>query len=186
MEIKVELSNRHVHLTNEAVAVLFGEGYELTVKKNLEPPAFAANETVSIVGRKGKLDGVRVLGPNRKKLQVELLRSDCVRLGIEAPVCMSGDVNSMGPCRIVGPNGELDVEHGVMIAQRHIHMTEETAEKFGLKNKQIVKIRGGRRKTTFEECFVKVYKGTLDVIHLDFDEGNAAALANGDMMEIIP
>ncbi len=186
MEIKVELSNRHVHLTQEAADILFGPEYQLTVHKNMVPPAFAAKETVTIVGKKGMLEGVRVLAPYRKVLQVELMRSDCIRLGIDAPVCMSGDVNSMGPCKIIGPKGELEVEHGVMIAQRHIHVTEETAQKFGLKNKQIVKIRGGRRMTTFEDCFVKVYKGVLDVIHLDFDEGNAAALSNGDMMEVIP
>lgn len=185
MELKVELSNRHVHLTKEAVDVLFGKDHELTVHKMMVAPAFAAKETVTIVGKKGRIDGVRVLSPYRKIVQVELLQSDCKKIGIDAPVCMSGDINSMGACKIIGPAGELDLEHGVMIAQRHMHVTEETAQKLGLVNKQIVKIRGGKRLTTFEDCFVKVYKGTLDVIHLDFDEGNAAALSNGDMMEII-
>ncbi len=186
MELKVELSNRHIHLTKEAADILLGEDYQLTVHKMMVPPAFAAKETVTIVGKKGSIENVRVLSPYRKLIQVELMRSDCIRAGIDAPVCMSGDINSMGACTIIGPKGELFVEHGVMIAQRHIHLTEGTAEQWGIVNKQIVKIRGGNRMTTFEDCYVKVYNGVLDVIHLDFDEGNAAGLSNGDIMEIIP
>jgi len=184
MQIKVELSNSHVHLDAETRDILFGKDYEFTCHKVLGPKAFAAKETVTIIGPKKNLEGLRVLLPLRKHTQVELLRSECIKAGIQAPCLESGDYNSLGPCTIQGPAGTVTLENGCMITQRHIHLTPETAEKIGLKEHQLVTVRGGERMTSFEDC--SIHFNITDVIHLDFDEGNAAALKNGDLMEVIP
>lgn len=135
----VETSARHVHLTAEAFAVLFGEGKELTVKKMLSQPGqFASEERVTIVGPKKELPNVSILGPFRSANQVELSATDARSIGIAAPVRESGDVAGSGACTIVGPAGQLEISEGVIVAKRHIHFTPEDAAKAGVKDKDIV------------------------------------------------
>lgn len=138
----VETSARHVHLTAEAFAVLFGEGKELTVKKMLSQPGqFASEERVTIVGPKKELPNVSILGPFRSANQVELSATDARSIGIAAPIRESGDVAGSGACTIVGPAGQLEISEGVIVAKRHIHFTPEDAAKAGVKDKDIVWVR---------------------------------------------
>ncbi|MEA5050784.1 MAG: PduL/EutD family phosphate acyltransferase [Oscillospiraceae bacterium] len=180
----IMISNRHIHLTREAVDVLFGKGYELTVKKELGYPIFAANETVTLVGPKGSIAGVRVLGPLRPYNQAEILRADCFVLGIRAPVAISGTPD-IAPVRVVGPAGALDLEHGAVVAKRHLHISAENAEKYGLRAGQIVRVRiGGERGLVFDQTVVVITEMETTV-HVDVEEGNAANVTNGDVVEIL-
>lgn len=130
-KVLVETSARHVHVTREALDILFGEGYELTVKKELSQPGqFASNERVAVVGPKGSFPAVSILGPVRPENQVELSLTDARSIGVTAPVRESGDVAGSGACKLVGPKGEVELECGVIAAQRHIHATPEDAEKY--------------------------------------------------------
>ena len=136
-KVLVETSARHVHVTREALDILFGEGYELTVKKELSQPGqFASNERVAVVGPKGSFPAVSILGPVRPENQVEISLTDARSIGVTAPVRESGDVAGSGACKLVGPKGEIELECGVIAAQRHIHATPEDAEKYGLQDKQ--------------------------------------------------
>lgn len=141
-KVLVETSARHVHVTREALDILFGEGYELTVKKELSQPGqFASNERVAVVGPKGSFPAVSILGPVRPENQVEISLTDARSIGVTAPVRESGDVAGSGACKLVGPKGEIELECGVIAAQRHIHATPEDAEKYGLQDKQIVSVK---------------------------------------------
>lgn len=141
-KVLVETSARHVHVTREALDILFGEGYELTVKKELSQPGqFASNERVAVIGPKGSFPAVSILGPVRPENQVEISLTDARSIGVTAPVRESGDVAGSGACKLVGPKGEIELECGVIAAQRHIHATPEDAEKYGLKDKQIVSVK---------------------------------------------
>ncbi|MDK2918241.1 MAG: putative phosphotransacetylase [Candidatus Petromonas sp.] len=185
--IPVGLSNRHLHLSKEHIDTLFGEGYELTKYKDLSQPGqYAANEKVDIVGPKGTLKGVRVLGPARSKTQVEISVTDGFLLGVKPPVKDSGDLVGSPGAKIVGPKGEVELEEGIIAAARHIHMHTSDAEKFGVKDKDIVKIKvGGKRGLIFENVLVRVNPNYALEMHVDIDEGNAAGLKNGDKVEII-
>ena len=139
-EILVETSARHVHVTQETLEVLFGEGYQLTVKKMLSQPGqFASNEKVKVVGPKGELNA-SILGPVRNANQVELSLTDARSIGVVAPIRESGDIANSGACKLVGPKGEVELSVGVIAAKRHIHMTEEDAKEFGVKDKDIVSV----------------------------------------------
>lgn len=141
-KVLVETSARHVHVTREALDILFGEGYELTVKKELSQPGqFASNERVAVIGPKGSFPAVSILGPVRPENQVEISLTDARSIGVTAPVRESGDVAGSGACKLVGPKGEIELECGVIAAQRHIHATPEDAEKYGLQDKQIVSVK---------------------------------------------
>ena len=145
--VPVETSARHVHLTKEDMAKLFGEGAFLTPKRYLSQPGqFLANERVSIVGERGRMDNVAVLGPERKATQIEISLTDARALGVTAPVRESGDIKESGSIRIEGPAGSIDVPEGVIAAKRHIHFPPEDAEKYGLKDKQIVSVHRRREK----------------------------------------
>ena len=184
----VETSARHVHLTAEAFATLFGEGKELTVKKMLSQPGqFASEERVTIVGPKKSLPNVSILGPFRKANQVELSATDARSIGIVAPIRESGDVAGSGACKIVGPAGEIEISEGVIVAKRHIHATPEDAEKFGLKDKEIVsvKINSNGRSLVFGDVVVRVSPKYALAMHIDTDESNAAFATPGMMGEII-
>ena len=184
-QVKVMLSNHHIHLMPEDVEILFGPGYKIKIKKMLSPIEFAAEETVTLVGPKGKIEAVRVLGPVRKFTQVELLKADAVRLGINAPLKNSGDLQEAAPVKILGPVGEIQVK-GTIIALRHIHLSTETAESFGLKDKEYVSVRAsGERALIFQHVMVRVSKNSTDVMHIDLEEGNAAGINNNDMLEIL-
>jgi len=177
--INVMLSNRHVHLSKDDVEKLFGEGYELTIKKMLNPTEFAAEETVTIVGPKGEIEGVRVLGPARKATQVEILQSDCYRLGVNAPVRQSGDLKGSAPVVLTSAKGKADLEEGMIVASRHIHATQDVLDEFGLKDKQLVKVKiEGDRALVFENVLMRFSPAGDAVMHLDTEEGNAAGIKN--------
>lgn len=185
--IPVGLSNRHVHLSKEHIDILFGEGYELTKFKDLSQPGqYACNEKVDIVGPKGTLKGVRVLGPARGQTQVEISITDGFALGVNPPVRDSGDLAESPGAKIVGPKGEVELTEGIIAAARHIHMHTSDAEKFGVKDKDIVKVKvGGKRGLIFENVLVRVNPNYALEFHVDIDEGNAAGLKNGDKVELV-
>ena len=188
-EVLVETSARHVHVTREALDILFGEGFELTHKKDLSQPGqFASNERVAVIGSKGQFPAVSILGPIRPECQVELSLTDARSIGVDAPVRESGDVAGSGACKLVGPCGEVELKEGVIAAQRHIHATPEDAEKYGLEDKQIVKVKiesAGGRSLVFDDVVVRVSPKFALAMHIDTDESNAAVPAPGAMGEIL-
>ena len=174
----VETSARHVHLTAEAFATLFGEGKELTVKKMLSQPGqFASEERVTIVGPKKSLPNVSILGPFRKPNQVELSATDARSIGIVAPIRESGDVAGSGACKIVGPEGEIEISEGVIVAKRHIHLTPADAEEMGVKDKDIVWVRldTDGRKAILGDVVCRVSDSYALAMHIDTDESNAVS-----------
>lgn len=185
--VPVGLSNRHIHLSQEHIEVLFGEGYELTNFKDLSQPGqYACEEKVDIVGPKGVLKGVRVLGPARGNTQAEISLSDGFVLGVKPPVKDSGDLAGSPGAKIVGPKGEVEIEEGIIAAARHIHMHTSDAEKFGIEDNEIVKVRvEGKRGLVFENVLARVKSSYALEFHVDLEEGNAAGLKNGVMVEII-
>ena len=180
--ILVETSARHVHVTKETLEVLFGKGYELTIKKMLSQPGqFASNEKVKVVGTRGELNA-SILGPVRNADQVELSLTDARSIGVVAPVRESGDIKDSGACKLVGPCGEVEIKEGVIAAKRHIHMTEEDAKEFGVKDKDVVsvKVTSQERSLVFGDVVVRVSSKFALAMHIDTDEGNAANVGNGD------
>jgi putative phosphotransacetylase len=188
MKIVVETSARHVHLSAADVAALFGEGHKLTSKKALSQPGqFACEERVNIVGPKNEIKNVIILGPERPATQVEVSFTDARTLGITAPIRESGDVAGSAGCKLVGPAGEVELGEGVMIAKRHIHLRPEDAEKFGVKDKQIVqvKINTDGRTLIFGDVVARVNANFMPYMHIDTDEANACAAAGNVEGEII-
>lgn len=187
MQIPIGVSNRHIHLTKEHVEKLFGENYELTSKKELSQPGeFAAEETVTIKTEKSEIAKVRILGPIRKVTQIEISKTDAFHLGIKAPVRASGDIEGTPGIKIVGPNGELTIDKGVIIAERHIHMTSNDAEKLGVEDGQYVSIKvSGERELTFNRVLIRVKDTYALDMHIDTDEANAAGLKTGDVGELL-
>ncbi|VBB07904.1 phosphate propanoyltransferase [Lucifera butyrica] len=187
VKIPVGISARHVHVTREHLDILYGEGYQLTVKKDLSQPGqFAAEETVDIVTEKGSFKGVRILGPERKKTQIEIALTDALKLKISPPVRDSGDISNSPGITLVGPKGSVTVEEGVIAAGRHIHMTPADAGKLGLKDKDIVKVAvPGERALIFDQVLIRVNENFYLEMHVDTDEGNAAKIKTGDLVEII-
>jgi acetate kinase len=177
--IPIAISARHVHLTQETVEQLFGEGHELTPYKPLSQPGqFASEEMVTLVGPKAEIERVRVLGPTRSNNQVEIARTDEFKLGIDAPVRGSGDVENTPGITLRGPEGEASLEKGLICALRHIHMTPEDAQAFGVNDGDFVEVavRGGERDLTFGDVLIRVSPNYKLEMHLDTDEGNAAHL----------
>lgn len=185
--VPVGISNRHVHLTPEALETLFGQDYKLQVRRELSQPGhYAAEETVTIVGPKGVFQRVRVLGPVRRATQVEISRTDCYSLGINPVVEESGVIKPTPCLAIVGPLGAITVCSGVMVALRHIHINPRDAADLGLSDGDLIKIRtGGRRSIILENVKVRVNDKFITEVHLDLDEANAADLRTGDLVEII-
>lgn len=186
-KVLVEISARHVHVTQETLEILFGKGAELTKKKDLSQPGqFASNEKVTIVGPKGQL-AASILGPVRKENQVEVSLTEARKLGIAAPVRESGDVAGTPGCKLIGPAGELDIENGVIAAKRHIHLTPEAAEEFGVQDKQIVSVAvgGEGRKLVFGDVVIRVSASYAPAMHIDTDESNAAGITGATEGEII-
>lgn len=186
-QVKVGISNKHLHLSQEHLEILFGKGHELTPTKELgQPGQFAAEEKVDIVGPKRTLSGVRVLGPVRKETQVELALTDARGIGIKAPIRESGKLDGTPGCKLVGPCGEIELDHGVIAAMRHIHLNPQQAVEAGVKDKDIVSIKvEGERALVFDQVLIRAGEGHEAECHLDTDEGNAACLANDVMVEII-
>jgi putative phosphotransacetylase len=166
---------------------LFGEGFELSVLKPLSQPGqFAAHETVTIVGPKGEIRNVRILGPVRGETQVEISRTDSFFLGIDAPVRMSGDIEGTPGIRVVGPNGEVELIKGVIVAKRHIHFSPADAEKYGVKDRQKVRVKSlGERSLIFDEVIARVHPSFALDCHLDTDEANGAGIKNGGEVELL-
>ncbi len=176
MKFLVETSARHVHVTQQTLEVLFGAGYQLTVKKELSQPGqFASNERVTVVGPKKELANVSILGPCRSANQVELSATDARSIGIAAPVRESGDIAGSGACKLVGPCGEVELSEGVIVAKRHIHVTPEDAGKLGVQDKEIVKVACGKdgRKLIFDDVVIRVRSDFATAMHIDTDESNA-------------
>lgn len=187
MEIKVGLSNRHIHLSKDDLVALFGEGYELTKLKDLSQPGqYAAEEVVDIVGPKGKIEKIRILGPCRNYTQIELSAADARGMGVAAPIRESGDLEGSPGCKIIGPKGEVEIDKGVIIAHRHIHMSPEDAEFFNVSNKEVVNVEThGLRGLIFKEVIIRVSPLFALEMHIDIEEGNAAGLKNGDVVNLI-
>ncbi|MDD7271738.1 MAG: phosphate propanoyltransferase [Spirochaetales bacterium] len=185
----VETSARHAHVTQETLELLFGEGYQLTVKKELSQPGqFASNERITVVGPKKELANVSILGPCRKLNQVELSATDARSIGIDAPIRESGDVAGSGACKLIGPKGEVELKEGVIVAKRHIHMTEKDAADFGVTNGEIVNVlieNGNGRKTIYGDTVIRVSNSYALAMHVDTDESNAAACARNQMGTIV-
>lgn len=178
MKILVETSARHIHLTKEALEYLMGEGFELTVKKELSQPGqFASNTKLDVVGVKNTIKGVSILGPVRTFNQVEVSATDARTLGCKAPLRESGDIRGSAPIKLVNPeNGkELDLEEGLIIAKRHIHMTPEDALEAGVKNGDIVAVKTGGegRHVIFDDVVIRVSPKFKLAMHIDTDESNA-------------
>lgn len=185
--VLVEISARHVHVTQETLEILFGKGHTLTHKKDLSQPGqFACEEKVTIVGPKSQLTA-SILGPTRPADQVEISLTDARAIGVKAPIRESGDVKDSGACKLVGPCGEVELSEGVIAAKRHIHMTVADAEKYGITDKQIVsvKLNTEGRALTFCDVVARVSDSYALAMHIDTDEANAAAVPGSCTGDII-
>jgi acetate kinase len=186
--IPVAVSARHVHLTQSTIDALFGAGHELHVKCALSQPGqFAAEETVTLVGPRGKIEHVRVLGPPRELDQVELSRSDEIALGVDAPLRVSGDLERTPGIEMVGPVGSVKLLHGVVTPVRHIHMSPEDALQLGVSDRQRVRVAvdSDGRDVVFADVVVRVSPRFRLELHLDTDEGNAAGIVHGATATLI-
>ncbi len=186
-EVLVEISARHVHVTEEALEILFGKGHTLTPKKDLSQPGqFACDEKVTVVGPKSQLKA-SILGPTRPETQVELSLTDARSIGVSAPIRESGDVAGTGACKLIGPAGELELTEGVIAAKRHVHMTPEDAEKYGIQDKQIVRVRipTEGRALVFDDVVARVSPKYKLAMHIDTDEANAASVPGSCIGEIL-
>lgn len=188
LTIPVALSNRHVHLAREHVEALFGKEHQLCAMRSLSQPGqFACQETVELVGPKGSIPGVRVLGPERPQSQVEFSITDGFVLGIPATVRVSGDIAGTPGGHLMGPRGAVRLGEGFIVAARHIHLEPGHAAQSGLRDKQKVAVRVlGRRSLVYDEVAVRVSDRFTTELHLDIDEGNAAAVQSGDLVEVVP
>ncbi len=187
-EFIVETSARHVHVTQEVFEILFGAGATMTLKKDLSQPGqFACEERVTVVGTKGELKNVSILGPARGKCQVELSATDARSIGVAAPIRESGDVAGSAPCKLIGKCGEVELSEGVIIAKRHIHLTPEAAEEMGVVDKQIVwvKLDTPQRSTILGDVVVRVSPKFSPAMHIDTDEANAVGAVPNQMGCII-
>ena len=186
-KVLVETSARHIHLSREAVDVLFGEGYQLTNKKELSQPGqFACAEKLTVVGPKGSVKA-SILGPTRNASQVEISLTDARAIGVVAPIRESGDVKGSAACKLVNPeNGaEVELSEGVIIAKRHIHLTPEAAAEMGVADKEIVSVKiNSERTTVYGDVVVRVSEKFAPAMHIDTDEANAAC-AFGTVMGTI-
>lgn len=186
--VPVGLSNRHVHLSQEHIDILFGKGHALTQMKDLSQPGqYACEEKVDLVGPKKSINGVRILGPARKETQVEISLADGFTLGLsEVPVRDSGKLDNTPGLKLVGPNGEVALDKGVIAASRHIHMHTSDASKYGLKDKDTVSVKvGGQRGLVFDNVLIRVNDEYAMDFHIDVEEGNAAGLKNYDLVEVL-
>ncbi len=186
--IPVGISNRHIHLTREHVEVLFGAGYELTKMKDLSQPGqYACKEQLTIVGPSMRaIEGVRVLGPERKKSQVEISRTDSFVLKCKPPVRESGDIAGSAPITIIGPKGIVTLKEGCIIANRHIHMSVDEGRAFGVSDGDYVDVElDGERKSLFYDVQIRVHKDFRLEMHIDTDDANAAGVGNGFKAKMI-
>ena len=186
-QVPVGVSARHIHLTQEHVEALFGEGYQLTKKKELMGGQYACNETVAIIGLKLRaIENVRVLGPVRKASQIEISATDAMKLGIKAPIRESGDIAGSAPIAVVGPKGALYMKEGCIIAMRHIHMSPADAAAAGVHDGDIVSVKAdNERGTIFNHVKIRVNDSFTLEMHIDTDEANASKIKTGDKVTIL-
>ncbi len=183
--VEMEASGRHVHLTAQQIRALFG--HDLTPAKPLSQPGqFVAEERVSVVGPKGELKNVAVLGPARREAQVEVSLTDARVLGLQVPVRQSGDVSESPGATLIGPAGSITIPQGVIAAQRHIHLTPEAAQHFGVRDNQVVRLQTlTSRPVIFDDVVIRVSGDFAPRVHLDFDEANACGYAPKDYGRIL-
>jgi putative phosphotransacetylase len=186
-QVPIGISARHIHLSAQHINQLFGNGYYLKVMKELSQPGqFAAEETVAVIGPKGKFDKVRILGPARKQTQIEISRTDAYYLGVNPPVRESGNIEGTPGLKVVGPQGEIELEKGVIVAARHIHFHTHDASKWGIVDKQLLRVKlSGERPLVFEDVVARVSDQYALDMHIDTDEGNAAGVKTAEWAEIV-
>ena len=184
--IPVGISNRHIHLSQSDVYTLFGPGYLLTKAKDLsQPMQYACKETLTLCGPDGAIEKVRILGPVRSETQIEILQADCFKLGITAPIRMSGDLTDTPAVTLVGPKGSI-MARGLIIAQRHIHMTLEDAKRFGVSDGERVTIQiGGIRGGTYSNVVIRANNASSLEFHIDMEEANAMNLVPNSKITIV-
>jgi putative phosphotransacetylase len=187
MHVPVAVSARHIHLSYEDLAILFGENYELKPLKNLSQPGqFASTDTVVIKTEKSEFATVRIVGPVRRRTQIEISRTDAIHLGIKVPVRISGDLLNSPGITVVGPNGSLVMNEGVIIAARHIHMTPEIAAQLGVKERQSMYVRlNGPRPITLERVHARISPLFTLEMHIDTDDANSVGIDTGSIGEIV-
>ena len=185
--VPIGVSARHIHLTQEHVEILFGEGYQLTKFKELMGGQYASNEKVTIVGLKLRaIENVRVLGPVRKKTQVEISATDAISLGVKAPIRESGNIAGSAPIAIIGPKGAIYLDEGCIVAKRHIHMAPKDAMAAGVHDGDIVAVKAdNERGTIFNNVQIRVDDSFTLEMHIDTDEANAAQIKSGDTVRIV-
>lgn len=178
---EVEASGRHVHLSRKELDALFGTGYELTKVKDLSQPGqYASKERLTVVGPKGAFHNVVILGPVRKESQVEVSLTDCLQLGVKAPIRESGDIEGTPGIVLVNGDKSVSLDKGLIVAKRHVHMTPEDAEKIGVKNHDIVKVKvEGARPLIFDDVVIRVSPKFATYMHIDYDEANACGFSKG-------
>ena len=183
--IELEASGRHVHLTKAQAMTLFG--HELTPKRPLSQPGqYLANERVTLLGPRGQLENVAVLGPERKEGQAEISLTDGRILGVAPPIRLSGDIANTPPVTLIGPKGKLELPRGLIAARRHIHLTPEAAVHFRVADNQVVKLQTFTcRPCIFDDVVVRIHKDFAPAVHLDYDEANACGFAPGDLGRIL-
>ncbi|MCI8285635.1 MAG: phosphate propanoyltransferase [Firmicutes bacterium] len=186
-KVPAGISNKHVHVSKEDFEVLFGKDFEMTNFKDLSQPGqFATDQKVDIIGPRGTLANIRILGPYRPQTQVELSETDCYTIGIPIDVRESGKLAGTPGCTLKGPNGSVELKEGVMVALRHVHLSGPQAEEAGVKDGDIVKVKfDGPRGITFDNVLIRAGEKHYRDMHLDTDEANAAGLTNGQEGEII-
>lgn len=185
--VPIGVSSRHLHLQPDHVEAMFGRGHKLTKMKDLvQPDQFACKETVTLIGPKGKIMNVRVLGPERKQTQIEASVTDLRALGVDAPLRLSGSLAGSAGIKIRGPRGMVQIHEGLIIAHRHLHIGDDEAKRYGVKTGDRVSIRtAGSRPVIFADVIVRAGNDHRMEFHLDTDEANAAGVQNGDLAEII-
>ena len=183
--VELEASGRHVHLTEAGANRLFG--HPLTPDRPLSQPGQYLNrERVTVKGPRGEFQNVAVLGPERKDCQVELSLTDCRHLGIQAPIRLSGDIRDTPGLLLIGPAGELKLENGAIVAKRHIHLTPEAADRFSVRDGQVVQLQTlTRRPLIFGDVVIRVSRDFAPYAHLDMDEANACGFQKGDLGRIL-
>ena len=184
---EVEASGRHVHLSRKELDALFGTGYELTKAKDLSQPGqYASKDRLTVVGPKGAFHNVVILGPVRKESQVEVSLTDCLQLGVKAPIRESGDIEGTPGIVLVNGDKSVSLDKGLIVAKRHVHMTPEDAEKMGVKNHDIVKVKvEGARPLIFDDVVIRVSPKFATYMHIDYDEANACGFSKGIRGRII-
>ncbi len=186
--IPIAISARHVHLDRKTFEQLFGDGAEPTKYKDISQPGqYACEEKVNLIGPRARIDGVRLLGPLRARNQIEVARTDEFVLGVDAPIRRSGHTDESAPIVLEGPKGKVELTQGLICAQRHVHMTPEDAERFGVENGDHVEVAivGGPRDLIFGDVLIRVSPSYVLEMHIDTDEGNAAELASSSNGELV-